>query len=236
MNIRFPYEETYNYYGDETSHIANDGNRYMALGALCCRKFDAKRLSNEINAIKSRHNIAKNFEIKSTKISVGAIEFYKELVEWFLTSPDVILRIVLIDKSIVKYNNFNVYDTFYYKMYYTLFRYYLYGEENHIYLDYKDRRGNLRCAEIKEIMSRDHITSMKSITVQQMNSKESNLIQMTDLLIGLICYNANEKKLSKAKLELIDVLKQSTGLDLFSTTFNSDYNNKIDILNWRPKK
>ena len=231
MNIRFPYEETYNYYGDETSHLVNDGNRYMALGALCCRKGDVKQLSKEINEIKIRHNIAKDCEIKCTKVSMGAFEFYKELIDWFLLNH-VIFRAVIIDKSIVKYENISAYNTFYYKMYYTLFRYYMYGKENHIYLDYKDSKSYLRCAEIQNFLSHDHITCMKSITVQQMNSRESNLIQMTDLLVGLICYNANSKKNNDAKIELVNILKQKTKLDLFSTTYNSD---KIDIINWRPK-
>ena len=74
---------------------------------------------------------------------------------------------------------------------------------------------------------------MKKNTVQQINSKESNLIQITDLLIGLFCYNANEKTSNEAKLQLVNMLKQSSKLDLISTTNNAT---KIDILNWRPKK
>lgn len=237
MDIQFLHKDTYNYYGDETCHLANDGNRYMVLGAICCRKSDVKHLSEEIKEIKITNKLGEDFEIKSTKISIGAFNFYEDLIKWFLASPNVILRAIIIDKSIIEWNNANTYNTFYYKMYYNLFRYYMYGEENHIFLDYKDSKSYIRCAEIEDFLSRDHITNMKSITVHQMNSKESELIQMTDLLIGLICYNANEKTSNKAKLNLINIMKRETNLDLFSTTHNSPRSTpKIDILNWRPKK
>lgn len=109
----------------------------------------------------------------------------------------------------------------------------MHGTTNHIFLDYKDSRSYLRCAEIQEFLGNDHITRMKKNTVQQINSKESNLIQMTDLLIGLFCYNANGKTSNKAKLHLVRLLKKKTQLDLISTTNNAT---QIDILNWRPKK
>lgn len=233
MNIRVPYEETYNYYGDESSHMKDDGNKYMALGALCCPKALSKHFSNEIRQIKLAHGFSGKFEIKSTKVSMGAIDFYQELIEWFLNCPDLYFRIVLINKEIVRTSDTEEYNLFYYKMYYTLFRYFMYGNTNHIFLDYKDSRSNLRCAEIQKILGNDHVTKFKKNTVQQINSKESNLIQITDLLIGLFCYNANGKTSNMAKLHLVGLLKKKTQLDLISTTKNAT---KIDILNWRPKK
>lgn len=233
MNIRAPYEETYNYYGDESSHLKNDGNKYMALGALCCPKHLSKQFTDELCQIKVHHGFNKNIEVKCTKVSMGAIDFYKDIIEWFLNCPDLYFRIVLINKEIIRTTDKDDYNLFYYKMYYTLFRYFMHGTTNHIYLDYKDSRSYLRCAEIQEYLSNDHITRMKKNTVQQINSKESSLIQITDLLIGLFCYNANKKNTNEAKLQLVNLLKQRTKLDLTSTTNNAS---KIDILNWRPKR
>lgn len=233
MNIRVPYEETYNYYGDESCHLLNDGNRYMALGALCCPQNQSKRFSAEIRQIKLAHGLSRDFEIKNTKVSVGAIDFYQDIIKWVLNCTDLYFRVVLIKKDLIKFNNTDEYNTFYYKMYYTLFRYFMHGYTNHIYLDYKDSRSYIRCAEIQEYLGNDHITRMKKNTVQQIDSKESNLMQVTDLLTGLVCYNANGITSNKAKCQLIDMLKSGTKLDLFSTTKNST---KFDILNWRPRK
>lgn len=233
MSIRAPYEETYNYYGDESCHLFNDKNRYMALGALCCLKNSSKHLSAEIRQIKLNHGLSRDFEIKNTKVSSGAIDFYSDLIKWFLDCPDLYFRIVLIDKTLIKFDSADEYNLFYYKMYYTLFRYYMHGIENHIYLDYKDSRSYLRCAEIQDFLGNDRITRMKKNTVQQIDSKESNLMQIADLITGLVCYNANGKTTNKAKCQLIDALKKGTGLDLFQTTTNAI---KFDILNWRPKK
>lgn len=232
MNIRAPYEETYNYYGDESCHLFGNANKYMALGALCCLKNSSKNLSMQIRKIKLEHGLSRDFEIKNTKVSMGAIDFYSDLIKWFFNCTDLYFRVVLIDKSLIKFDSSDEYNLFYYKMYYILFRYYMHGMDNHIYLDYKDSRSYLRCAEIQNFLGNDHITNMKKITVQQIDSKESNLMQIADLLTGLVCYNANGKMANKAKRQLVDALKKGTGLDLFQTTTNAT---KFDILNWRPK-
>ena len=77
MNIRVPYEETYNYYGDESSHMKDDGNKFMALGALCCPQNLSKRFSDLILDINLSYCFTKYFDIKSTIFYVGAFDFYQ---------------------------------------------------------------------------------------------------------------------------------------------------------------
>ena len=221
MELFFPYEGTYNYYGDESCHLLNDGNKYMALGALCCPKQMSKQLCAEIRQIKLEHNLSKDFEIKSTKVSSGAYDFYEELIRWFLDCNYLVFRVILIDKNLILHKNKKDYNLFYYKMYYILFKWYMYGVKNHIYLDYKDSQSSMRCAEIEQFLSNDRITKMKTITVKQINSKESNLMQLSDLIIGLTCYNASGKTDNHTKLKLIQLLKEQLDIDLISTTNNA---------------
>lgn len=237
MDRFFPYEDSYNYYGDESCHLLNDDNRYMALGVLCCPKRMRKQLSSEIRKIKIKYGLNANYEVKSTKVSPGAHDFYMSLIDWFLNCNYLVFRVVLIDKKLLRFDNAEEYNLFYYKMYYLLFRYYMIGNNNYIYLDYKDCHGGKRCAKIEEIVRRDHITNMKKITVQQINSKESDIIQLSDLLVGLTCYNACGKTGNQTKLQLIKTLKQRLHCDMFTTTDASITKlQKFNILNWRPKK
>lgn len=236
MDRFFPYEDSYNYYGDESCHLLNDNNRYMALGALCCPKRMSKQLSSEIRELKIKHGLNANYEIKSTKVSSGASDFYISLINWFLNCNHLVFRVVLIDKNLLNFADVKEYNLFYYKMYYILFRYYMIGCNNYIYLDYKDSQGGRRCAEIEDIVHHDHITNMKNITVQQINSRESAIIQLSDLLVGLTCYNACGKDGNQTKLHLISILKQILHSDLFTTTDASATLQKFNILNWRPKK
>lgn len=197
MNIRVPYEETYNYYGDESSHMKDDGNKFMALGALCCPQNLSKRFSDEIRQIKLSYGFTKDFEIKCTKVSLGALDFYQKLIEWFLSCPDLYFRIVLINKELVKTSDADGYNLFYYKMYYTLFRYFMHGTTNHIYLDYKDSRSYLRCAEIQEIFGNDHVTRMKKILFSKSIQKKAILFKLQICLLVCFAITLMEKRQMK---------------------------------------
>lgn len=237
MNDFLSKNSTYNYYGDESCHLLNDNNKYMALGSICCPKEKSKMLSAEIREIKKKNGLSEKFEIKNTKVSMGAIDFYRELVNWFLSCDALKFRVVLINKSLVDNKaHHQTHNDFYYKMYFTLFRYFLFGVTNYIYLDYKDSQSYQRCAKLEEILNNTNKNTPKKSFVNQINSTESNLIQLTDLLTGLVCYNANRRKSNPAKCELISILNTKLGIDLLSTTSFNDDNIKFDILNWRSNK
>lgn len=236
MDKFFPVGGEYNYYGDESCHLLKDNNKFMALGAVCCPKNMREKLTSEIQNIKAKHGLSKSFEIKCTKVSVGALDFYKEIVLWFLNCDFLKYRVVLINKEIVDNRAYHqTHNDFYYKMYFILFRYFLYSSLNYIYLDYKDSQSHKRCTKLEDVLNNDNLRTKKKIYVSQINSTESCLIQLTDLLTGLVCYNANGKTTNPAKLELIKTLTTVLGYNLFMTTPPAD-DVKFDILNWRPKK
>lgn len=103
---------------------------------------------------------------------------------------------------------------------------------NYIYLDYKDSQSYKRCSKLEEILNNSN-KGKKESYVQQINSTDSSLIQLTDLLTGWVCYNANRKTTSNAKSELIRIIETELKIDIFLTTSVTTVN-KFDILNWRP--
>ena len=75
--------DTYNIYCDESCHLRNDGQKVMVLGALWCPASEVRSCNKQIRAIKNRHNVNRNLEVKWTKVSPGKVALYRDLVDWF---------------------------------------------------------------------------------------------------------------------------------------------------------
>jgi hypothetical protein len=220
----------YNIYCDESCHLENDHQKVMVLGAVKCDKAYKKIIFNDIRNIKEKYNMNKFCEVKWTKVSPDKIEMYCELVEYFFNNEHLSFRAVIVDKTELKHEQFNqTHDEFYYKVYYQLLsRIVVPNRENYIYLDIKDTKGARKVRKLREVLSNDiYDFNMESIkNVQNINSKESEILQLADILIGAISYlnrNENEKSnFSNSKMKLIELISNKSGYNLKKTTFLSE--------------
>ncbi len=220
----------YNIYCDESCHLEYDHQKIMVLGAIRCEKSYKKQAVNDIRNIKEKYNMNKFCEVKWTKVSPDKYEMYHELVNYFFSNPNLSFRAVIVDKSQLKHDLFNQsHDNFYYKVYYQLLcRIIVPNNENYIYLDIKDTKGARKVRKLGEILANGlYDFNMECIkNVQIINSKESELLQLADIFIGAISYlnrNENEKEnYSKAKMNLIETIINSSGYNLRKSTFLSE--------------
>lgn len=220
----------YNIYCDERCHLEYDHQKIMVLGAIRCEKSYKKQAVNDIRNIKEKYNMNKFCEVKWTKVSPDKYEMYHELVNYFFSNPNLSFRAVIVDKSQLKHDLFNQsHDNFYYKVYYQLLcRIIVPNNENYIYLDIKDTKGARKVRKLGEILANGlYDFNMECIkNVQIINSKESELLQLADIFIGAISYlnrNENEKEnYSKAKMNLIETIINSSGYNLRKSTFLSE--------------
>lgn len=217
-----------NFYCDESCHLKSDSSKYMIIGTLYCEKKQARKISKNILFLKEKHNLSKNFEIKSTKVSSSKIDFYKELVAYFINEPNLKFRSIIIDKSELKHKEFNqTPDVWYYKMYYLLIDKCTLNDNNIVFMDYKDTKSAKHCFELSNIL-RNSYYGFKDFNVIPIDSKRSNLIQLSDLLIGLIGYKCNGLLQNKAKVELIDLIEKELKIKILKT----NYIEKFNILHW----
>ncbi len=225
-----------NYFMDESCHLLHNDSRYMVIGAVACPKKHSASVSYKIKCLKIKYGLSADFEIKSTKISPAKYEFYKAVIDIFLSDNDLHFRAVIIDKKQLDHQRFGqTHDEFYYKMVYTLFRYFLWGKINYIYVDYKDTMSYEKSQKVTECLTNNHeMPSEFKFFAQPINSKESNIMQLADLLIGLTTYNARGLTSSKTKKDLIEYLEKKSGNSLFNTTQYNDCE-KVNILNWRAR-
>lgn len=224
---------SYNYYMDETCHLLKDDSQFMVIGALACPKSKKYEITKNINNIKLQFGLSKRFEIKFAKVSPAKYDFYKRLLEYFISDDSLLFRCVIVDKQLLDHSKFHqTHDDFYNKIAYCLFSHFLLGEYNNIYIDYKDTMSHHKGKIVEECLrNAKRIPSVFKFKVQPINSTESSILQLSDLLTGLVGYNARQLTSSKAKLDLIDYLENSIGYSLNVTTYNDC---KIDVLKWRP--
>lgn len=231
----------YNVYCDESCHLENDNSDIMVLGSLQCLENDKQLIYNDIRNIKRKHGLSTYFEIKWTKVSKSKVDFYLELIDYFFNSNKLTYRgLVVSGKKQLdhkKYNNGD-YDLWYYKMYFLLLDPIIKPINTyHVLVDIKDTRGGGRVRKLKEVLCNNIYDYNRDVIkyISQINSKESELIQLVDVINGVISYyHRNIYKLegcNEGKSILIEKMEEHFNLN--QTTSRSEM--KFNLLIWKPQ-
>lgn len=213
---------TFNIYCDESCHLENDRQPVMLLGAIWCPQEEVARLSKEVQGIKARHKATG--ELKWTKVSRARLDFYLELVDWFLAEAPLHFRgLVVLHKDRLDHSQFNEgsHDDFYYKMYFSLLSKILSPDQQYnIYLDIKDTRSRLKLRKLGDVLCSDKydFTSQMIGHLQNIRSHESYLLQICDFLLGAVSYRHRDLSSNPAKVEVIKHLEGRLGRDLLHST------------------
>jgi hypothetical protein len=104
-----------------------------------------------------------------------------------------------------------------------------------IYLDYKDNQGPARIAKLHEVLTNKLYDFDRSIVerVQLVRSHEVELMQLTDLLTGLMSYVSRGLTSNTTKLALIERMRTRSNLDLRRTTLPMA--EKVNLFYWQPR-
>lgn len=221
---------SYNIYCDETCHLEHDNQKYMVLGGIICEKEYKNIVKRDIITLKKRNKLKKTAEIKWNKVSPSKLIFFKDLVNYFFETDFLRFRAIIINKEQLNHKKFNqTHDDWYYKMYYQLLQNLVEPKyDNYIYLDIKDTKSSNKVEGVKKYINRKMIEfdhePIKHI--QSINSEESLIMQLTDLLVGAIGYKNrtiyNNKNSSKAKTELMNYISIKSGYSMTKSTFLSE--------------
>lgn len=225
----------YNIYCDESCHLENDGQKAMVLGLIWCDKTKRKEITRRISEIKQKHGLAKNFEIKWTKVSPAKIDFYLDLIDYFFDDDDLHFRgLVISDKDKLQHDRFqNNHDDFYFKMYYYLIKTVIAPQNFYdIYLDIKDTRSADKTKKLHEVLSNTIYDFNQDIIkrIQLVHSHEVSILQLTDLFIGALSYVHRGLKQSEAKLKIIKKIKHKSHYSLLKSTLLRE--EKFNIFIW----
>lgn len=241
---------TINIYCDESCHLQNDKEPVMVIGAVYCPIEKKEEIFERLYSFKLKHNlIPKNkkndnenrtyYELKWNKVSKSKIEYYKDVINYFFDDDDLQFRVLVVsNKSAIDYEKFNhTHDTFYYKMYFGMLKAILNPENSHhIYIDIKDTRSKEKVHKLEQVLRNDKYDYSKEIIkkVQQVRSHEVEILQLTDLLVGATAYVNRELANSKAKNELINLIKHRSKYSLTKSTLLKE--RKFNVFIWEPQK
>lgn len=230
-------------YCDESCHLENDGNDIMVLGAMSCPQQIKGKVNEEIRAIKVKHNISSWLEFKWTKVSNNKLDFYKDLVKYFFDNTNLSFRaVVATGKKRLNHSYFNNdHDLWYYKMYYQLLDPITSPYDTYrIFLDIKDTQGGAKTKKLHEVLCNNIYDFNHEVIwdIRQINSNESEIMQLCDLLIGALSFfhrglYYNEES-SLAKKEVIDEIRELSGLSLTKST--PPRAPKFNIFIWEPRE
>jgi hypothetical protein len=217
----------YEIYCDESCIEAlfdKNAHKYSVIGGIWIPKEFRKEMRARLNAIKQKHSIMG--EMKWKKVSPAYIGLYKDVVEFFFSSPNIRYRAIIIDAALVDNDRFNngCGELGFYKFYYQLLYHWLFPDnEYNIFLDYKVNGYRNRIIELKRILC----YSSKVLSVQALPSNESVAIQLADILTGAIASKFNKEITSPAKLEIIKCIEQYK--PILKTSKNENKFNIFDI-------
>ena len=241
---------TINIYCDESCHLQNDKEPVMVIGAVYCPIEKKEEIFERLYSFKVKHNlIPKNkkndkdnrpyYELKWNKVSKSKIEYYKDVINYFFDDDDLQFRVLVVsNKTDIDYKKFNhTHDTFYYKMYFGMLKAILNPENSHhIYIDIKDTKSKEKVHKLEQVLRNDKYDYSKEIIkkVQQVRSHEVEILQLADLLVGATAYVNRGLANSKAKNELINLIKHRSKYSLTKSTLLKE--RKFNVFIWEPQK
>ncbi|WED22659.1 DUF3800 domain-containing protein [Vibrio sp. JC009] len=223
---------------DESCHLQKDGADVMVLGAICCDADKAQAVTRHIKWLRYEHNYQN--ELKWTKLVRKQFPFYKALIDLMLDDPEICFKATVVQhKERLDHAFFNEgsHNTFYYKMfYYTLRDFLCQRDQYRIYLDYMDTLGGAKTAKLCDVL---HSEGRQEIDIHAyiVQSYESQLIQLCDLIIGAVAYrNRNDiEKTSVIKNQLVEYIeyKLGHGLDYGTPPWETNFNIFRFLPNWQ---
>lgn len=229
-----------NIYCDESCHLPHDNSDLMVIGAISCPKSKTEYINKAIREIKQKHNVYKFAEIKWTKVSESKYLMYEELVNLFFDNTFLNFRaVVALNKSKLDYDKFHLsHDEWYQRIYYLTLREMIDIEKkNHVYVDRKDTKGAEKIEKLRQVLNNvvgGYFYEETVESIQLVRSDQIQLLQLTDLLVGAVCYANRNLTGNPAKIKLINHIEQCSGRNLRMKTPKNEA--KFNIFLWTPRE
>jgi len=230
---------TYNVYCDESCHLEKDRQTAMVLGALWCPLAKVKVIARTIHDLKTKHGMGQAFEAKWTKVSPAKIQMYADLIDYFFDESDLHFRALIIpDKTLLRHDEFEQdHDTWYYKMYFDMLKVILDPRDHYrIYVDIKDTRSGKKVEKLQEVLCNNLYDFSREIIerVQIVCSRQIELLQLADILIGAVSSANRGSCASEAKKLLISKMAHRSGYCLTKTTLLRE--DKVNLFRWHARE
>ena len=223
----------YKIYCDESRQVVD---RYMALGGIIIDSSEVQDFEEKMNEFRQLTKM--HSELKWKKVTNQKYLEYKTFIDYFfeLNHAGIVnFHCILLDTHLFdhkRYNNGNK-EIGFYKFYYQLLLHcfgknYCRGiEQDNLFVRLDYRQSNYSLDELKNILNvgikRYNILHDPFKSIEPRDSSQSNLLQITDLLLGAVGFQKNGYHLKlgsrEAKINLATYIAKQAGIpDLISDT------------------
>lgn len=210
----------YHVYADESRQ---DAHRYMLYGLVFVPRGEAEQaLLDDIAAFREKENLTA--EMKWGKVSKGMLHVYKRYADIFFAHPAAEFKCLVVDTHKIDYRAFhdNDRETAFFKFYYyALSRNLDPAHEYVVFADDRQTKRTLRWFELQAQVNYHWLRQGEKAAVvrslQPVDSKDHDLLQLADLFIGAIGYDLDEYNTSEHRLEFVRHVAQRVGCDSLRT-------------------
>ena len=174
-------------------------------------------------------------------VSPSKLPFYIEIIDYFINETALSFRAVVAkDKSNLNHEKYNhgSHDLWYYKAYFYLLDAMIgYSEEYKIFIDIKDTCGGTKIKKLHEVLCNNKYDFKHEVIkdIQQIRSNESEILQLTDLIMGAIGFYHNghysNPHSSQAKKAIVNKLFAKYKTSIIRGTCRGT--SKMDIFLWK---
>lgn len=216
------------------------GERYMLIGGLWVPASAEPTLRADIARFRTAGGVTA--ELKWKKVSRAKLPLYEDFVNIFFRHCEAAFHCIVIDVTLLDYKTFSRGDSElgFYKFYFQLISRKL--TSGYHYLVFTDARRNRRAYRLDalKICTNRWWAKQQGIpdavpvhAIEARDSRQEDLIQLTDVLLGAVGYAWNEHAESPAKLNLVGYIEQQLGgASLREGT--PPGRAKFNIWHWRP--
>lgn len=166
--------------------------KYMVIGSLWLRYDDRQVFKDQIHGLRDKHKVGGEF--KWQKVSHSRSEFYRELTDWFFGQGKTLrFRCIAVERDQVDLLEYHDGDQElgFYKFYYQMLHHWIRDfNEYAIFCDFKTNWRRDRVHVLRDCLRHANL-SANVTTVQVTRSRESVLIQLTDVLTGVASAGMN---------------------------------------------
>jgi hypothetical protein len=216
-------------YCDESRHDCSAQNRYMSIGGLWVPRSVKTELTKEFRAL--RESVGLKGEIKWAKVSEKKWEPYQKLVDFFFDHHDLRYRVIVVNQEKVNVAKFHSGDRElgFYKFYFEMLEKWLVPENRYlVLLDFKKNKGADRYTTLKRVLERKTKGTAWIDDLTVIDSYESPLAQLSDLLTGAVAATWCGLKGDTPKSRLAAYIGERRGASLLAAN-NSPAITKFNI-------
>ncbi len=184
---------------------------YLSIGGIWIPAENRQEIKSEITKLRKEHKIWGEF--KWNKVTRNALGFYGALIDVFFAKEYLRFRTIIVDSDevdLIRFHNSDA-ELGFYKFYYQLIHHWILDfNQYRIFVDQKTNRLPDRLKVLAKVLNNSNLSS-EVISIQALPSREVNLIQLSDLLTGLVNSYFNQSVTSDVKKELFNKVESKIG-------------------------